>query len=290
MSDTGLILKAIEFIEDHLTEEITVADVAESVSFSLYHFSRTFSRATRHSPYDYLMRRRLCEAARLLLDSDEKIIDIAYKFQFNAPETFSRTFKRMFNLQPRQVKSQQCLDQRQLMTRLTPEYLEFLSGDIALKPEAKKIPSIQIAGIAAQIDILDPNSAISALWNLLRNEIQSGMLESENRDYYGIMMFSQYCPGRPIMYMAGVSLMESEKAPSFFVQKNIPAMDYACFKLSAQANAAYFTRNYIYHTWWPKATNSPLAMFEIEFFSDQFDFQSMPLSVPHPKLLCFPLA
>ena len=64
MADIGLMLQAIEFIEAHLKDDISVADIAASVSFSLYHFSRTFSRVTRYSPYDYLMRRRLTEAAR----------------------------------------------------------------------------------------------------------------------------------------------------------------------------------------------------------------------------------
>ncbi len=290
MFDISLMLEAIEFIESHLTEEITVADVAESVSFSLYHFSRTFSRVTRHSPYDYLMRRRLCAAARCLLESDEKIIDIAFKYQFNAPETFSRAFKRMFNLQPRQVKLQQWLDHRRLMTKPTPEYLEFLNRDAPLKPVAKKLPTMQIAGIATQINTLNPNSTILALWNLLEQEIQSGKLEPYKRDYYGVMMFFPSYPTNQGMYLAGTSLTKSEKAPSFFVQKNISARDYVCFELLEQSNAARFTRNYMYHTWWPKSTNSPLAMFEIECFSDRLDRQSMPMGVPQPKSLCFPLA
>lgn len=290
MSDIGLMLEAIEFIEAHLTEEIAVADVAESVSLSLYHFSRTFSRVTRHTPYDYLMRRRLCEAARSLLESDEKIIDIAFEYQFNAPETFSRAFKRLFDLQPRQVKSQQWLDHRRLMTKPTLEYLEFLNRGVPSKPALKKMPPIRIAGIAAQTNAVDANNTILTLWNLLGQEIRFGELKFHKRDCYGIMMFFPSCPATRCMYLAGISLMEGEEVPAFLVQKNIPAMEYACFELPEQANAAGLTRNYMYHTWWPKATNSPLAIFEIECFSDFLDRQSMPINVPFPKSLCFPLA
>lgn len=86
-----LISQAVDFIEDNLKEAIAVADVADAVSYSLYHFCRTFNQATHHTPYDYLMRRRLSLAAQELLQTDKKIIEIALDYQFNSPETFSRT-------------------------------------------------------------------------------------------------------------------------------------------------------------------------------------------------------
>ncbi len=63
---------AIDFMEAHLQDEITLADVADTVSYSLYHFSRVFSETVHHTPYDYLMRRRLSESAHDLLETDKK--------------------------------------------------------------------------------------------------------------------------------------------------------------------------------------------------------------------------
>jgi len=262
-------LQAIEFIEVHLKEEISVADMATSVSFSLYHFSRKFSRVTRYTPYDYLMRRRLCEAARCLLESDEKIIDIAFKYQFNAPETFSRAFKRVFNLQPRQARLQQGFDHRRLMTKPTREYLEFLNSDAPLKPAAKNMPGMKITGIGAQINTADASGAISELWNFLGHGMQTGKLQANQRAYYGVTMFFPSYPAKGRMYLAGTTLREGERAPTYFVEKNIPAMAYACFELPQQENAARFVRHYTYHTWWSKASNAPLSMFEIEGFSER---------------------
>ena len=137
MSNIESMLTAVEFIESHLTEEITVKDIADSVSFSLFHFSRIFNRTTKFTPYGYIMRRRLSEAAVCLVESDKKIIDIAYRYRFKAPETFSRSFKRMFYLQSSQVRTERCLDRRMLMGAITPQYLEFLNSGIKLKPELK---------------------------------------------------------------------------------------------------------------------------------------------------------
>ena len=93
------VYRAIQFIEKNLKADIAVADMAEAASFSLYHFCRVFSQVVQHSPYDYLMRRRLSEAARELVETDKKITDIGFDHQFNSPETFSRAFKRMFDMQ-----------------------------------------------------------------------------------------------------------------------------------------------------------------------------------------------
>jgi AraC family transcriptional regulator len=106
MSQIASICWAIDFVEAHLKEEITVADMADSAGYSLYHFCRTFNGLVHHTPYDYLMRRRLSESARELIRTDKRIIDIAFDYRFNSPETYSRAFKRMFGLQPSQWKEQ----------------------------------------------------------------------------------------------------------------------------------------------------------------------------------------
>ncbi|MCL4303696.1 MAG: AraC family transcriptional regulator [Anaerolineae bacterium] len=289
MSDLALMLKAIEFIEAHLTDEISVADMAEAVSFSLYHFSRTFSRVTHFTPYDYLMRRRLCEAARCLLTSDEKIIDIACQYQFNAPETFSRAFKRVFQLSPRQAKLHAGFDQRRLMSRLTPEYLEFLNGSAPLKPQLKKLPALRLAGLVTQLSPLDPNRDLLTVWNLLAQAVQSEEIVPSQRDYCGVRMCFPAYPANRYMYLAGTVLGEDETVPAFFVQKNLAALDWVCIELSNHPQAACFTRNYVYQTWWSKTTAMPLALVELECFSAEMVGQASLSGVPLPQTLCFPL-
>ena len=86
------IYQAIQFIESSLENNLSVADIADEVSYSLFHFCRVFNKVAQHTPYDYLMRRRLSESAKALVESDRKIIDIAFQYQFNSHEGFSRAF------------------------------------------------------------------------------------------------------------------------------------------------------------------------------------------------------
>ena len=99
MAEATSIVLAIDFVEENLGEDITIADVAEATGYSLYHFCRVFTQATHHPPYDYLIRRRLSQAAQDLLASERRIIDVALDYQFSTPETFSRAFKRLFGIQ-----------------------------------------------------------------------------------------------------------------------------------------------------------------------------------------------
>ena len=132
------ICKAIDFVEDNLREEITVAGMADAASYSLYHFCRTFNRVVHHTPYDYLMRRRLSESARELVESDKKIIEIALDYRFNSPETYSRAFKRMFGTKPYRWKKQERLDGRALMPRFTPRHIRHINKGDYLRPVLKE--------------------------------------------------------------------------------------------------------------------------------------------------------
>ena len=79
-----IILKSVQYIEENLKEEISVLDMANSVYYSLYHFIRLFQSVSGFSPKTYLQQRRLSEAIKELKNTDKKIIEIAYDYQFNS--------------------------------------------------------------------------------------------------------------------------------------------------------------------------------------------------------------
>ncbi|MBR2824426.1 MAG: helix-turn-helix transcriptional regulator [Clostridia bacterium] len=60
---------AIEYMENHLTDEITLADIAKHVNLSAFHFQRAFSLLTEMSPAEYLRKRRLSQAGADLISS-----------------------------------------------------------------------------------------------------------------------------------------------------------------------------------------------------------------------------
>ncbi|MCD4753165.1 MAG: AraC family transcriptional regulator [Anaerolineaceae bacterium] len=120
------ILRAIQLVENQLRSPITVKDMALEAGYSPYYFCTLFSQFTRHSPYDYLIRRRMTEAGKLLLTTDHRIIDLAYEFQFESHEGFTRAFRRIFGSPPNEVKQRQCLPFLSCLPILTEAHLECL--------------------------------------------------------------------------------------------------------------------------------------------------------------------
>ena len=94
------IKKAMDYIEEHLDQEIRAADAADMAGFSQYHFYRIFKKETGLSLYQYIQKRRLAQAASLLLNSSMHVIDIAMYLCFESQETFTRAFKKHYGLPP----------------------------------------------------------------------------------------------------------------------------------------------------------------------------------------------
>lgn len=99
-----MIQQAICYIEEHLYENINYIDVANSVGMSGYNFHRTFSFVTGMTANEYIRNRRLTLAAQELQTTGISVIDAAYKFGYESPESFSKAFSRFHGSTPRQAK------------------------------------------------------------------------------------------------------------------------------------------------------------------------------------------
>ena len=98
-----MIKKAIEYIENHLHEELTTERVAFHGAVSMYHFHRIFQSYIGMSVTDYVRKRRLTHAAQALVSTERAVIDIAVQNGFSSQEAFTRAFKRMFNYHQKNI-------------------------------------------------------------------------------------------------------------------------------------------------------------------------------------------
>ena len=91
---------SIDYIEDHLSEELSLDELAKRAFLSKFHYHRVFHQLTGETVMTYIRKRRLTEAARELSESSVKIMELAMKYQFGSSESFSRAFKRIFHTSP----------------------------------------------------------------------------------------------------------------------------------------------------------------------------------------------
>ena len=98
------IQRAIDYIEANITEEIDLETVAKQAFSSSFHFQRVFSILCGLSIGDYIRMRRLSLAGEELSKGSAKIIDIALKYGYDTPESFSRAFTRFHGVAPSEAK------------------------------------------------------------------------------------------------------------------------------------------------------------------------------------------
>ena len=85
--------KAIDYIEENLDGTISYQKIAKIAGCSVYNFQRVFSYITDKSLSEYIRSRRLTLAAFDILNSSDRIIDIAVKYGYESQDSFTRAFK-----------------------------------------------------------------------------------------------------------------------------------------------------------------------------------------------------
>jgi AraC-like DNA-binding protein len=93
-----------DYIEEHITEPITLRMLADAANYSPWYADRVFKELTGQTPFEYLRAVRLARAAARLRDTDAKIIDVALDFVFGSHEGFTRAFSKQFGITPQHFR------------------------------------------------------------------------------------------------------------------------------------------------------------------------------------------
>ncbi len=96
---------AIDYIEDNITEQLELEDIAARSFSSPYHFQRVFSILCGYTLGEYIRNRRLSLAGAELSRGRIKVIDAAVKYGYESPDSFSKAFRIFHGITPSQAKS-----------------------------------------------------------------------------------------------------------------------------------------------------------------------------------------
>ncbi len=98
--------KSIHYIEDHLTDEIDIGQLARIACCSTYHYQRMFTYMAGITLSEYIRRRKMSLAAVDLQSGKERVIDIAEKYGYQSPTAFNRAFQSFHGIAPSSVKNE----------------------------------------------------------------------------------------------------------------------------------------------------------------------------------------
>ncbi|MDY0020629.1 MAG: helix-turn-helix domain-containing protein [Anaerolineae bacterium] len=281
MTDLTPIIKAVDFIEGNLKQEIAVADIADAAAFSLYHFCRVFSQTLHLTPYDYLIRRRLSESAVELADTDRKIIDVAFDYQFNNHETYTRAFKRMFGMQPYQWRKRPAY--QTLMPEATAAYIRHINKGPYLKPVLEERGPLCLVGLTTMIT--DDAAVVPQLWEIVEDEFE----EVPTPQRYGLLWAAAHSQDQVMtrFYMAAVEAAPTDPLAPDLLAKTLPAASYARFIHKGPYGDLRLSQDYVHHTWLPKSGQQLANTLLLQVYPQGFDSACRPDS---ETLLYFPLA
>ena len=96
--------KVIDYIENNLSNKLNLDIISEAVHYSKYHLHRLFLDTVGMTIHDYVGRRQLTEAAKLLVFSNRPIIEIAFICGYESQQAFSSAFKSMYKIPPAQYR------------------------------------------------------------------------------------------------------------------------------------------------------------------------------------------
>lgn len=177
------IQKAIDHIEAHITEELDYEEIAKKSFSSPFHFQRVFSILCGYTLGEYIRFRRLSLAGAELATSREKVIDIAFKYGYESPESFAKAFQKFHGITPSQARSSGVTlrDFSRLSIKVSLEGGSMMNYKIEEKPELiltgfKK----RFAGTPAQLDSQDHNFAVSTR---LKQYILEGLAHDCDNSY-----------------------------------------------------------------------------------------------------------
>ncbi|MCL2500923.1 MAG: helix-turn-helix domain-containing protein [Defluviitaleaceae bacterium] len=99
------IYRSVSHIENSLTDALSIDELAGRSYFSRTHFQRLFRSVVGEPVMEYIKKRRLQQACRVLGESDATVLDVAVAYGYDSYEGFSRAFKAYFGMSPTRYRN-----------------------------------------------------------------------------------------------------------------------------------------------------------------------------------------
>ena len=218
---------AIGYIEDNLADEIDPGQAAKIACCSVFHFQRMFSYMANVSLAEYIRRRRMTLAAFELQNSDIKIIDLALKYGYESPTSFTRAFHTVHGIAP------SCAREKGVNLVAQPRMTFFISikGDVQMNYKIEEKGAFRVVGAKEHMELALEESFVRVpqFWG---ETIQSGMFSDicklSNQEPFGVLGISTCMNGKDFDYY--IACATDKPTPHNMHEYRVPAATWAIFE------------------------------------------------------------
>lgn len=257
--------EAVSYIEDNITDDITIEKIAKQVLVSPFYFQKGFTMLCGFTVGEYIRERRLALAGSELISTDKKIIDIALQYGYDSPDSFTKAFTRFHGVTPTAVRKDGAM-----IKSFAPLKIKFaLKGGYIMDYKIVEKDSFTVMGASRTFKYDSAKAEIPEFWSKLhqpgKEKVVCGMYgisidESMGSDEFEYLVADNYNPAVEI--------------PEGFVTKVIPAYTWAVFACKGgMPQSLQDVNKKIFSEWLPNSKDYEIAAgCNIEMYSDPAEY------------------
>lgn len=267
------IQKTVDYIEEHLQENLQAEDLAVMVGLSPFYFQRLFKRLVNKPLQEYIKLRRLAKSIEVLNTDNQRILDVALDYGFASHANYTRAFKDAFGITPEEYKKKQPLLNTYVKPLISMGYVIVDEGvpliveDIVLEIRRERITTPEIfLGLSADVSItaqtpigestgLDAPGQLWAHYHKEKSTIEEYIQPSIE---LGMSCSVTAEKGTFSYFAGGLAKTVPENLPDGFVQRELSIGEYIVCSIEAESFEKLVTTaldqagKYLFGTWLPK--------------------------------------
>ncbi len=255
----------IEYIESHLLDELNMPTIAAATGNLESDIQKTFYALTGISIVEYVRRRRLSLAGYELQKGGESVLDVALKYGYTSPDSFTRAFRQMHGITPSAVKKGGCL--LKSYGRIT--FVLTIKGVNAMNYKIVKKEEMHIIGFKKWFSTENDSqlTEIPKMWDSVTDELREQITALSNNDGVVGLCADMYNGG----FDYWIGCMSDGECPANLEEMTIPATSWAVFEVIGSMrplpNPMQDIWKRIYSEWLPNSGYQHAMLPEIEYYS-----------------------
>lgn len=255
----------IEYIEEHLCEELNMPTIARAVGTVESDLQKTFYALTGISVVEYIRRRRLSLAGYELQKGGQSVLDVALKYVYTSPDSFTRAFRAMHGITPSAVKRGGAL--LKSYGRIT--FVLTIKGVNAMNYRILKKDEMHIIGFKKWFSTENDSqmTEIPKMWDSVTDELREQITALSNNEGVVGLCADMYNGG----FDYWIGCMSDKECPENLEEMTIPASSWAVFEVIGSMrplpNAMQDIWKRIYSEWLPNSGYKHAMLPEIEYYS-----------------------
>ncbi|MGL5151115.1 MAG: AraC family transcriptional regulator [Clostridium sp.] len=261
------IREAISYIEENITNNLSIKEIADKVNISPFYFQKGFGMLCGYSLSEYIKRRRLALAGSEVLSTNEKIIDIAIKYGYDSPDSFTKAFTRFHGVTPTAVRKEGAMIKSFVALKIKFS----LEGGYIMDYKIVEKDEFKVIGAYKKFKYESAFTEVPTFWN---EHISQGKLK-DICGMYGVNIDVEM-GGNEFEYLIAEDYSKEKENLEGYVVKTIPKFTWAVFPCYGVGSSSIQEINKkIFSEWLPNCSDYEIAAgYNIEMYSDPSEYES----------------